>query len=49
MLGVYECKSGPQDYGYQHSNINPIAQKELIIKSLAGVLDVVQALLTAAK
>ena len=38
-----------QDDGYQYNDINPIVQKKWIIKSLAGVLDVVQALLTTAK
>jgi hypothetical protein len=38
-----------QDDGFQYNNINPIAQKKWIIKSLVGVLDVVQALLTTAK
>jgi hypothetical protein len=38
-----------QDDGYQYNVINPIRQKKCIIKSIAGVSDVVQALLTTAK
>ena len=38
-----------QNDGYQYNDINPIAQKKWITKSLAGVPDVVQALLTTAK
>jgi hypothetical protein len=38
-----------QDDSYQYNVINPIAQNKWIIKSLAGVSDVVHALLTTAK
>jgi hypothetical protein len=34
-----------QDDGYQYNDLNPIAQNKLIFKSIAGFLDVVQALL----
>jgi hypothetical protein len=38
-----------QDDRYQYNHINPIAQTKWIIRRPAGVLDVVQALLTMAK
>jgi hypothetical protein len=39
----------PWDDGYKYNDINPIAENKWIIKIVAGILDVAQALLTTAK
>ena len=44
QLRSQQVRRRRHDNGYQYNDFNPIAQNKWIIKSLAGVLDVVQTL-----